>query len=63
MAKKRAGLLYDRILAKHKGCALIELDFKQLPDQKLYITTGHGDVSGRFTFVFADNFVKNAMIW
>ena len=40
VTKKRARLLYDYVLTKHKGCTLIEeetyvkLDFKQLPGQK-----------------------------
>lgn len=69
VAKKRARLLYDHVLTKHKGCTLmddetyVKLDFKQLPGQKFYIATGRGDVPGRFKFVFADKFAKKAMIW
>lgn len=41
----------------------VKMDFKQLPGQKFYVATGHGDVPNKFGFVFADKFAQKFLIW
>lgn len=69
VAKKRARLLYERVLTKFDGCILmddetyVKMDYKQIPGRKFYLATGRGDVPSRYKFVFADKFARKLMIW
>lgn len=68
-AKKRARLLYDKVLTKFKGCIImddetyVKLDLKQLPGRKFYISNIRGNVAEKFKWVKLDKFAKKVMIW
>lgn len=69
VAKKRARLLYDKILTKHGGCIVmddetyVKCDFKQIPGQKFYISKIRGNVPKKYKYVLQDKFAKKFMIW
>ena len=69
VAKKRARLLYDKVLTKFNGCILmddetyVKMDFKQIPGPRFYVAKLRGRVNSKYKYIQVDKFAKKVLIW